>query len=50
MAPRIGCQTYTWEMLGERWQGRPEEESEYAFANPAGAIADNREDIRSLGY
>ncbi len=25
MTGRIGCQTYTWEMLGPRWQGSPDD-------------------------
>ena len=25
MAGRIGCQTYTWEMLGDAWQGGPDD-------------------------
>ena len=25
MSGRIGCQTYTWEMLGPRWQGAPDD-------------------------
>jgi inosose dehydratase len=25
MSGRIGCQTYTWEMLGARWQGSPDD-------------------------
>jgi inosose dehydratase len=25
MTGRIGCQTYTWEMLGARWQGAPDD-------------------------
>jgi sugar phosphate isomerase/epimerase len=25
MTGRIGCQTYTWEMLGSRWQGSPDD-------------------------
>jgi inosose dehydratase len=25
MTGRIGCQTYTWEMLGPRWQGTPDD-------------------------
>ena len=25
MTGRIGCQTYTWEMLGDRWEGTPDD-------------------------
>jgi inosose dehydratase len=24
-APRVGCQTYTWEMLGQKWHGSPDD-------------------------